>query len=155
MEQPIIDFAEFELSFVSESSSTDDTEISNESNPRLGEDEELDTLEIKQQMEARIPKEAICVGIIDAELENWTTWRIQDTYYIMPLHDSAFDWALFRISWDDNWECWDWCFDARLVGFKDSFKDAAKFVLPKLWESWYIDLNASNGEAYRELLNNL
>jgi hypothetical protein len=155
MEQPIIDFAEFELSFVSESSSTDDAEISSEADLQLLEDEELDNEEIRQQMEVLIPKEAIYVGRIDAESENWTTWCIHDEYYIRPLHDSTFDWALFRISWDDNWECWNWSFDARLIGFKDSFKDAAKFVLPKLWESWQIDLNSGNSEVYRELLNNL
>ena len=59
------------------------------------------------------------IGNIDSEVGNWTSWIVKDEYYIIPLNDEKYNWALFRISWDDNWETWNWSFDARLSGYRN------------------------------------
>lgn len=140
MEKPIISFDEFELDFLIDSNE---------------HDEDLDNDEIKDEMISRIPSATVFLGSIETEIDNWTSWQIRDEYYIHPITDDAFDWALFRISWDDNWGCWNWSFDARLKGFKDSPDDAAKFILPELWAKWHIDLNDSDYAAFKEFLEGI
>jgi hypothetical protein len=155
MEKPIINFDEFDLSFLFVSTEVNKNEETPESDSELEDDEELDASEVKENMESSIPKEAIYIGGIDSEVENWTTWRIQDEYYIIALNDDMYDWALFRISWDDNWETWKWSFDARLKGLKSNYKEAARHMLLKLWEKWQIDLKDEDNEPYLNLLNHL
>ena len=121
----------------------------------MEDDEELDVDEVKENMESSIPKEAIFIGGIDSEVENWTTWSIQDEYYIIPLNDEKFNWALFRISWDDNWGTWNWSFDARLSGYRSNSKEAAKYMLLRLWESWNLDLKDTDNKPYINLLNGI
>ena len=153
MENPIINFDKFELLFSSKSTEVEDNEKTSESDSDMEDDEELDTAELKENMESIIPKEAIFIGAIDSEIENWTTWSIQDEYYIISLNDEKYDWALFRISWDDNWGTWNWNFDARLRGYKSNSKEAAKYILLALWERWELDLNDTDNEPYINLLN--
>jgi hypothetical protein len=150
MEKPIINFDEFDLPFTSV-----EDENSNQLDYENEEDEELDASEIKENMESKIPKEAIFLGGIDSAVENWTNWSNKDEYYIIPLSNGEYDWALFRISWDDNWESWNWSFDARLLGFKSSYKEAAKYILLNLWDSWQIDLNDKENTSYLNLLKDI
>jgi hypothetical protein len=140
MKHPIINFDEFDLPFSSLS-------------PEMVEDEELSAYEVKDNMETNIPKEAIFIGNIDSEVGNWTSWIVKDEYYIIPLNDEKYNWALFRISWDDNWETWNWSFDARLNGYSSDYRKAAKYVLLKLWEKWDFDLNDKVNQPYIDLLN--
>ena len=152
MENLIINFDEFELPF-STKASEEEAEETSESDAEMKDGEELDVYEVKDNMESSIPKEAIFIGGIDSEVENWTSWRIQDDYYIIPLNDEEFNWALFRISWDDNWGTWNWSFDARLSGYKNNYKEAAKYLLHRLWESWELDLNDTDNRQYINLLS--
>jgi hypothetical protein len=140
MKHPIINFDEFDLPFSSLS-------------PEMVEDEELSAYEVKDNMETNIPKEAIFIGNIDSEVGNWTSWIVKDEYYIIPLNDEKYNWALFRISWDDNWETWNWSFDTRLNGYSSDYRKAAKYVLLKLWEKWDFDLNDKVNQPYIDLLN--
>ncbi len=155
MENPIINFDEFELPFSSKSTEAEDHENISESDSDMEDDEELDAAELKENMESIIPKEAIFIGGIDSEIENWTTWSIQDEYYIISLNDEKYDWALFRISWDDNWATWNWSFDARLRGYKSNSNEAAKYILLTLWERWDLDLNDTDNKPYLNLLNGI
>jgi len=155
MEKPIINFDEFKLPFSSKSTEVEENEETSESDSDLEDDEELDASEEKEKMESSIPKDAIYIGGIDSEVENWTTWNIQDEYYIIPLNDGMYDWALFRISWDDNWGTWKWSFDARLRGFRSNSKVATKYILLKLWERWDLDLNDTDNEPYINLLKSI
>jgi hypothetical protein len=157
MEDPIINFDEFDLPFSSESTEVKDNEETSESesDAELEDDEELDASEVKENMESSIPKEAIFIGGIDTEIDNWSTWSIKDEYYIIPLKEDIYDWALFRISWDDNWATWNWSFDARLKGFKSKYKDATKYMLVRLWERWHIDINDKENKLYLTLLNDV
>jgi hypothetical protein len=153
MENLIINFDEFELPFSTKSTEEEET---SESDSEMEDDEELDVYEVKENMESSIPKEAIFIGCIHEEIDNMcTTWTIQDEYYIIPLKDEKFDWALFRISWDDNWWTWNWSFDAKLSGHKSNSNEAAKYMLLKLWEKWDLDLNDTENEPYINLLNGL
>jgi len=155
MEKPIISFEEFELPFSSKSAGVVDNEDTSELYSEMEDDEELRASEIKENMESSIPQEAIFIGGIDSEVENWTTWSNQDEYYIIPLNDVEYDWALFRLSWDDNWETWNWSFDARLRGYRSNFKEAAKYILLILWKKWGLDLNDTNNKPYVNLLNRM
>ena len=156
MENPIINFGNFELPFSTNSTEEEEeNEGTSKSDSEMEDDEELDVYEVKENMESSIPKEAIFIGGIDSEVNNWTTWSIQDEYYIIPLNDEKFNWALFRISWDDNWGTWNWSFDARLCGYRSNYKEAAKYMLLRLWENWELDLNHTNNEPYINLLNAL
>lgn len=127
----------------------------NQSENAIDFDEIDDHDTIKECMERIIPKEAKLLGSIDMDVENWTTWEIKDDYYIIPLKNDYFDWAVFRIVWDDNWGRWDWCFDGRIKGFKKAPFDAAKTFLTNAWEKWQIDLSDSDYIAYKRLLDNI
>ena len=155
MVNPIINFDEFTLPFSSKLTEVEDNEETSESDSEMEDDEELDASEVKENMESSIPKEAIFIGGIDSEVDNWTTWSIQNEYYIIPINDEKYDWALFRISWDDNWGTWNWSFDARLSGYRSNSKEAAKYILPRLWERWELDLNDTDNEPYINLLNRI
>ena len=155
MEHPKIYFDEFELPFLSKLIELEENHESLEIDSELGEDEEIDSYEVKERMESMIPKDAIFIGSIDSELENWTTWSIKDDYFIIALDNNMYDWALFRISWDDNWETWNWSFDARLKGFKENQKEATKYMLLHLWERWQLDLNKKENELYLNFINDI
>ena len=105
----------------------------------------------KEKMEALIPSCAIFLGTVDSNIENWSSWRVDDDYYIMPLKDDAYDWALFRVTWDDNWMRWDWSFDCRLKGFSDNPQEAAKYMLTRVWRKWKIRRSDRGNDAYQEL----
>ena len=56
--------------------------------------------------------------------------------YIVPWNESDdYDWALFRISWDDNWGKWEWYTELRISGI-DCHKEAGKLMTKALFESW-------------------
>lgn len=145
MEHTAINFDTFELSFLSKNK-----EIAFEENI-----EEPNHDEIKQEMESLIPKEAFYIGSLETEIENWAQWTIEDDYYIIPLIDDSYDWALFRISWDDNFGNWDWCFDARLTGLKQNYKAAARLMIAALWKEWNIDVADEANITYSRFLNNI
>ena len=155
MKSPIINYDEFDLQFSSISTEVNDNDENSESNSEMEDDEEQDASEIKENMEVSISKEAIFIGGIDSDVENWTSWSIKDEYYIIPLNDENYNWALFRISWDDNWGTWNWSFDARLSGHRSDPKEAAKYMMLRLWAKWDIDLNDTDNEPYINLLNGI
>ena len=140
MKRPRISFADFQLPFLANKSPGPETE----------QDDEEDGTNL-EDMEGLLPKEAIFLGSIDDEVSNWTSWKVDDHYYLLPWDDGKFDWALFRITWDDNWCRYDWSCDARISGVADP-KEAARRMLRKLFAHWEIDLRKSTSSPYRDLL---
>jgi hypothetical protein len=142
----ILSFEDFELPFVDEVPDYPDEEEGE------SEDFSFDTTNQKALMEEALPAEYTFLGTIDT---NIGTWSVEADYYLLPLKDESFDWALFRINWDDNWGLWEWAFDSRLKGFKDQPFEAAQLMLTELWKSWNIDISKPEGRAYRQFLEEL
>lgn len=146
MMQCIINFEKFELSFADISSDLID-ESENEF------DDDLDIEESKYQMENVIPKDAIHLGSIETDVEGVISFDIYDDYYIIPISDINFNYALFRLSWDDNWEKWKWCFDARINTDIQDVNVLSTLVLEKLWDHWALDWRDNN--SYKSLIQSL
>lgn len=142
----MLSFEDFELPFIDEVPDYPD-EAEEES-----EDFSFNTSHQKALMEEAIPVDYYFLGTIDI---NASTWSVEADYYLLPLKDESFDWALFRINWDDNWSRWEWVFDARLKGLQDEPMEAARLMLTELWKVWGIDVSKPEGRVYRELLEDL
>ena len=103
MPTPNIDYASFELPLLpGETPAPDDDEGDEDEESRSRE-------EVLEAMQERIPADAIFIGSLNDEVCNWTSWELDDHFYLLPWKKAdGFDWALFRISWDDNWGRHDW-----------------------------------------------
>jgi len=125
-------------------------------NPDLGDDvlddleDGLDIEESKYRMENTIPKDVIHLGTIETEVEGGMSFDIYDEYYLLSISDGNFNWAIFRLSWDDNWEKWRWCFDARIESDIEDYQTLSKLVLTKLWDHWEVDWESD--PSYSDLL---
>ena len=151
MEKAILNFESFELPFFIE---TKDELHQNISDDDLEEDEDNDL--IKENMESRIPESAIYLGAAETDLEHMTTtWMTRDEYYIYPLQDDIYNWAVFRICWDDNWGRWEWRPDGRIKGLATNYKEAARLILYELWKNWQLDLNDSENISYLNILEQI
>lgn len=114
----------------------------------------VDNDEILEQMTEAIPADAIGLGTFEDVVENWTSWQSNDRYYVLPWKGEDFDWALFRISWDDNWGRYGWEACARVAGVADG-RAAARVMLKALVESWGYDLDDVQYAAYRSFLDQI
>ena len=141
-----LDYRNFTLPFMSREESPSDDGADVEEN----EDEDQDI----EQFENKLPRDAAFLGQIDDEVLNFTSWKIEDHYYMVPWEGPEFDWAIFRISWDDNWGRYDWSGDVRIKGAPDR-KEAAKLMLKGLFKRWGHDLRKSEYAPYRELVEGL
>ena len=142
----IINFEGFVLSFTVISS-----DLIDESENDI--DEDFDIEESKSQMEDILPNNAIRLGSIETEVEGGISFDIYDDYYIIPISDLNFNYAVFRLSWDDNWEKWNWCFDARIESDIQYINILSKLVLEKLWDHWELDWK--DDDSYKSLIQNL
>lgn len=112
--------------------------------------------EIRNEFIKYLPQNAFHLGTIDLVMDgSCISWNITDDYYLIKLENETYDWALIRLSWDDNWSEWIWVYDARLKGYKNNQIEAGQKLIKSLWELWGIDLNDSDYEDYKNLLNNL
>jgi hypothetical protein len=117
------------------------------------EDDESSSL---SEMEEQLPKNAIFLGSVEEELNNAWCQLIHDEYYIIKLENERYNWALFRISWDDNNSKWNWMADARLEGDVNDYKEAAIMMLTFLWDKWGdIDYSDKSGSEYAGLISRL
>lgn len=142
----IINFEGFVLSFTVISS-----DLIDESENDI--DEDFDIEEAKSQMEDILPNNAFHLGSIETEVEGGISFDIYDDYYIIPISDLNFNYAVFRLSWDDNWEKWIWCFDARIESDIQDINMLSKLVLEKLWSHWGLDWK--DDDSYKSLIQNL
>ena len=116
-------------------------------------DDDFDIEEAKSQMEDILPNNAIRLGSIETEVEGGISFDIYDDYYIIPISDLNFNYAVFRLSWDDNWEKWQWCCDARIESDIQDINMLSKLVLEKLWDHWRLDWKED--DSYKSLIQNL
>lgn len=143
----LLSFEVFKLPFADESS-----EDYAEEDAETSEDGYFDIDQQKILMEKLIPSECDFLGSINTNIFIWT---VKEDYYLMPLNDGDFDWAIFRINWDDNWCRWTWAFDARLKGLKNQPLAAARLMLNELWQYWDIEVSSPEGRPYVEFLEKL
>lgn len=142
----ILNFESFELPFADNNSNNLNEEFSNS-------DEEFDSEDSKYEMECMIPKNAIHLGSIETEVEGGISFDIYEEYYLVSIADTNFNWALFRLSWDDNWEKWMWCFDARIESDIVDAKELSKLVILELWDHWQLDWKSNI--SYKDFIDNL
>ena len=136
MKKYTIDYSEFQLPFLSESG-------------YIIEEGERD-LEIMLDL---IPDESIILGHTKFEINNWTSWRNDDVYILLPLTEEEWDYALFRIIWDDNWTCWAWNGDCRIKGDFKSFKKPAIIMVEECFKKWNIDTSLTENSDYKKIIN--
>jgi hypothetical protein len=141
---PKINFDVFDLPFVS------DTDPENEEEIPEGRHEKFEF------MKGQVPKNSIFLGELDAGIDGspGMSWIIEDYYYLMPWEGDEYDWALFRISWDDNWGRFDWTTSARIKGTTDS-REASRLMFKGLMDSWGYDLNDEDYAPYREFFEGI
>lgn len=139
-----ISFEDFTLPFMKETECDDE----------LVDEDEVDPRELLKKMKASVPDDAIYLGSVKAEAYNWTSWQTKDKYYLIPVSGDGFEWALFRISWDDNWGRYEWSADARGSGFADA-QDAARAIAEALFKNWGLDLTNRDNRSYIKFLKKL
>lgn len=107
----------------------------------------------KNSIKNLLPNETYYLGCLEIDVEsNWTEWKVDDSYFLIPYTDDNFDWALVRLSRDDNWEKFVWRYDARLKGYKNQATIAATTLLTKLFNHWGINIEDPENENYKNLL---
>jgi hypothetical protein len=112
----------------------------------------------KEDITDNIPESAIFLGEINLDVDSavsGVTWDVEEEYYIMPLNDGEFDWALFRVYYDDNEDLWAVNPDARISGGIKSYKEAAILMLKVLFHEWGIDLDDPEFVDYIEFLEDI
>lgn len=112
----------------------------------------LENQQVLEKMEDVIPSNAISLGVFECVVENFTSWHTNDHYYVIPWEGEGFDWALFRILWDDNYGVWEWDTCARITNVSDGHK-AAKAMLTALFESFGYILEEEENKGYLEFIN--
>lgn len=148
--EPIVNFEKFDLDFIN----TDPTANSYNEDTR---EQILSDHEVFEQMESSIPTDGTYLGVLNDETDSAPgySWKVEDHYYIIPYKTGGqFEWALFRISWDDNYGCWGWQMDARVSGIPDK-KVAAITAMSELFNDWGYDLKNEENEVYRDFLNRM
>lgn len=143
--KPIFNFETFELSFMS---NLYDRENKDE------DGREQNHFKILQQMQASLPKSAIYLGTIEDEVSNFTNWKIEDHFYLLRIRIRPYNWAIVRITWDDNWGRYEWSGDVRCSGLLQS-ADAGPLLIDALFKHWDIDIKSKQNRSYRNLLKNL
>lgn len=139
-----VDLRSFELPFFRTPASRDrhDADV---------DDMDPSPLELLERMQDAIPRGALELGQIEFELRNATRQLLHDHFYLIRCREPGCQWAIFRITWDDNHETWGWSGDARIAGVPDK-QQAARLMLFHLFESWQIDLKDPANEPYARFL---
>jgi hypothetical protein len=101
------------------------------------DDDDRSVDEVLEQMEGALPDDAIDLGCLEYEIDHspGLSWRIEDHFYLVPLKGEPYEWALIRITWDDNYGEYDWAVDAVGSGFSDA-KEASRAMVFELFERW-------------------
>lgn len=136
---------QFDLPFLIELDEDESVEI------ERNRDWESELEKIKEQ----IPSSVIYLGFTEEEILNGWNQQIRNEYYITPLTEQDYNWGLFRIYWDDNWEKWEISGDARLKSQPINYKEAAKILLTHIWKTWEKDFSEKGGTSYHLLLSSL
>jgi hypothetical protein len=136
MPDPVIMFdVRLQLAFMQEPDEEllddEDEELANEP------EEDPDPAEVLEAMQDAIPKDALSLGCLEYEIDHspGLSWRIEDHFYLVPLKGEPYEWALIRITWDDNWSAYQWCQDAVGSGFSNP-RDAGRMMVAELFNRW-------------------
>jgi len=144
MSKPVIDFnTAVDLPFMRSAESEDADDGDGD-----GDGEREAELE---QMEGALPDDAIDLGCLEYELDHspGLSWRTEDHFYLVPLKGEPYEWALIRITWDDNWSAYQWCQDAVGSGFRDA-KEASRAMVFELFERWRKEEDDADNPAIDE-----
>jgi len=101
------------------------------------------------------PENALLLGRNKYTVDNWRSWEEEDLYFILPLENHDWDYALFRVIWDDNYTCWAWSSDCRIKGEFKTIKKAALIMLTESWKNWGIDMLSPENNDYKKLYNKI
>jgi hypothetical protein len=145
MKPPTINYDGFELPFFK-----DGEELSGEDEISFSKSEQL------EQMQNQIPEDVRFLGEIGSEIDHspGLTWETEDYYYLMPWKGTGHQWALFRISWDDNWGRYEWTSDARISDVEDP-NEAARLMFKGLMDKWGYDLTDEERAPYKKFLDDI
>lgn len=76
--------------------------------PENNDDTEFDCFyfeDLKNSFKELLPELTLFLGSVEIDVDgNMTSWKVDDSYFLIPNPDDNFDWALVRLSWDDNWK---------------------------------------------------
>jgi hypothetical protein len=121
------------------------------------EEDEIDEGELREESKMKIldllPDETIHLGSLVYEIDNRGTYEYTDEYFIMSLKEGNYNWALFRLYWDDNWGKWEICPEARCKALSEDYRLVASTILPVVWNSRGIDLDDEEYLEYKEFLS--
>jgi hypothetical protein len=146
MKLPLFNYDDFELPFLVDL----EAQLDEDANDDLSQSEVL------EQMQDQIPENVLFLGGLNNEVAHspGLTWETQDYYYIMPWKGEEYDWAMFRISWDDNWGRYEWTSDVRIRGVANS-DEAAREMFKGLMDRWGYDLSNGDQASYKEFLDSI
>ena len=120
-------------------------------------EDEIDETELKEVSRMNLidslPDEKIHLGTLEYEVDNWGNYEYADEYFIMPLLEEDYNWAFFRLYWDDNWCKWEICPEARCKTLSEDYRLVARTILPVVWNSRGIDLDDEEYLEYKEFLS--
>jgi len=118
--------------------------------------EEPTSDEVLEQMQAAIPADAKSLGTLEYHLDHspGLSWKIEDHFYLVPLQGEKYEWALIRITWDDNYGRYQWAEDAVGSGFGDA-RAAARAMVAAVLKSWGTEDEGVAADAQREFLEKL
>jgi hypothetical protein len=102
-----------------------------------------------------LPDEIIHLGQVEREIENWGTYDYNEDYFIMPINEEGYNWAVFRSYWDDNYSDWQVCSEGRFKVNSDDHTLVARTVLPIIWKSRDILLDDEEYAEYKNFLETL
>lgn len=146
-----VNFEDFVLDFMKPEPPVDQVQDDEEGED---EEEEYSRDDALDRMVSAIPANAVGIGTFSTEVENWTSWEISDRYYVIPWQGEEFDWALFRITWDDNWGRYQWEGCARVSGASDA-REAGRLMVAALFEHWRIDVQNGENGSYKEFIESI
>lgn len=131
-------------------------EIPDDFDGDAGDPPEPDHAAMLAKMRRAIPRDAVYLGVIGENLNGQpgSCWRVEDHFYLVPVRDRKFEWALVRITWDDDESRYNWADDAFGAGLGDA--QAAGVALVKAaFKHWQVDLSDPEFEAQREFLQRI
>jgi len=135
----------------------EEDEFDDEDEEAVDEDPEDPTSdEVLEQMQAAIPADAKSLGTLEYHLDHspGLSWKIEDHFYLVPLKGEKYEWALIRITWDDNYGRYQWAEDSGGSGFGDA-RAAARAMVAAVFKSWGTEDDGVAPDAQQEFLEGL
>lgn len=146
MSKPVINFEDFSLPFTRSPypEQLDDSE------------EQLSNRRALATMRRAIPANVVSLGSIREMISDRPGFdcRVEEHFYLVPAPSRRYEWALIRIAWNDNDECYEWAEDARGSGFGDA-KATGRALAAAMFERWEFDLTSDDYKSYRKFLKRL